>query len=121
MHGSLKLAIKTDSMSIMSHWNNLVNPELDPTQVEGGSQGVRDHPSTRMKELGGPNGELEAGWARVRIDAKDWSKVLSVGRVSSRVVGAVVDETALVMYCWIGGPDDDEESCLTVSMRSPFT
>ena len=118
MHGSLKLAIKTDALSIMSHWNNLVNPELDPTQVEGGSQGVREHPSTRMKELGGPNGENEAGWAKVRIDAKDWSRVLSVGRVSSRVVGALVDETALVMYCWIGGPDDEEESCLTVSVMS---
>lgn len=118
MHGALKLAIKTDALSIASHWTNLVNPELDATQFEGGEQAIRDHPSTRMRELGGPDGQNEAGWAKVRIDAKDWSRVLSVGRVSSRVVGCLLDDTALVMYCWIGGPDDDEESCLTVSLTS---
>lgn len=114
MHGSLKLAIKTDALSITSQWTNLLNPDLDASQFEGGSQAVRDHPSTRMRELGGPDGSDEAGWAKVRIDAKDWSRVLSVGRVSSRVVGCLLDDTALVMYCWIGGPDDEEESCLTV-------
>ncbi|KAK5945005.1 Checkpoint protein hus1 [Knufia obscura] len=118
MHGVLKLAIRTDALNISSHWTNLLNPELDATQFEGGSQAVRDHPSTRMKELGGPDGQDEAGWAKVRIDAKDWSRVLSVGRVSSRVVGCLLDDTALVMYCWIGGPDDDEESCLTYYISS---
>lgn len=114
MYGSLRLAIKTDALAITSHWTNLLNPDLDASQFEGGSQAVRDHPSTRMRELGGPDGSNEAGWAKVRIDAKDWSRVLSVGRVSSKVVGCLVDDTALVMYCWIGGPDDEEDSCLTV-------
>ena len=118
MYGALKLAIKTDALNISSHWTNLLNPELDATQFEGGEQAVRDHPSTRMKELGGSDGQNEAGWAKVRIDAKDWSRVLSVGRVSSRVVGCILDETALVMYCWIGGPDDEEESCLTYYISS---
>lgn len=118
MHGSLKLAIKTDALSIVSQWTNLLNPDLDASQFEGGSQAVRDHPSTRMRELGGPDGSNEAGWAKVRIDAKDWSRVLSVGRVSSRVVGCLLDDTALVMYCWVGGPEDDEESCLTVSFTT---
>ena len=118
MHGSLRLAIKTDALKTASLWTGLVNPELDATQFDGGDTAVQEHPSTRMRELGGPDGQNEAGWAKVRIDAKDWSRVLSVGRVSSRVVGCLVDETALVMYCWIGGPDDDEESCLTVSPES---
>ena len=63
-----------------------MNPELDPATVEGGSQAIRDHPSTRMKVLGGENGEDEAGWAKVRIDARDWSRVLSVGRLGVRVI-----------------------------------
>ena len=86
MHGSLKIATRTDALSISSVWTGLMNPELDPATMEGGSQAIRDHPSTRMKVLGGENGEDEAGWAKVRIDARDWSRVLSVGRLGVRVI-----------------------------------
>lgn len=118
MSGSLRLAVKTDALTIASHWTNLTNPDLDPTQFEGGSQAVRDHPSMRMRELGGLTGEDEAGYATVRIDAKDWSRVLSVGRVSSRVIGCLLHDLALVMYCWIGGAEEEEESCLTYFISS---
>jgi HUS1 checkpoint protein len=80
MHGSLKIAIRTDALSISSVWTGLVNPELDPANVEGGSQGIRDHPSTRMRALG------EDHWATVRVDAKDFARVLSVGRLGARVI-----------------------------------
>jgi HUS1 checkpoint protein len=80
MHGSLKIAIRTDALSISRVWTGLVNPELDPANVEGGSQGIRDHPSTRMKALG------EDHWAMVRVDAKDFVRVLSVGRLGARVI-----------------------------------
>jgi HUS1 checkpoint protein len=80
MHGSLKIAIRTDALSISSVWTGLVNPELDPANVEGGSQGIRDHPSTKMKALG------EDHWAAVRVDAKDFARVLSVGRLGARVI-----------------------------------
>ena len=80
MHGSFKIAIRTDALSISSVWTALVNPELDPANVEGGSQGIRDHPSTKMKELG------EDHWAVVRVDAKDFARVLSVGRLGARVI-----------------------------------
>lgn len=86
MHGSLKIAIKTDALAISSVWTGLTNPELDPSVVQGGSQGIRDHPSTRMRVLGGEHGDLEEGWARVKIDGKDWGKVLSVGRLGGRVI-----------------------------------
>jgi len=120
MHGSLKIAVKTDALSISSRWTGLANPELDPAHFPDGSQGVRDHPSTKMKELGGPNGENEAGWSRVRIDAKDWSRVLSVGRLSARVIACFMNEVGLVLYVYLPSEDDvTEESCLTV--RSRFT
>jgi HUS1 checkpoint protein len=80
MHGSLKIALRTDALSISSMWTGLVNPELDPANIEGGSQGIRDHPSTRMKTLGPDH------WARVRVDAKDFARVLSVGRLGARVI-----------------------------------
>ncbi|KAK4933915.1 Checkpoint protein hus1, partial [Elasticomyces elasticus] len=38
MHGQLKLGVKTDALSISSHWTGLVNPELDAAQFDGGSQ-----------------------------------------------------------------------------------
>ncbi len=73
-------------MSISSIWTDLSNPELDPEQVEGGEAGILEHPSTRMKMLGSADGRSEEGWAKVRIDGRDWGKVMSVGRLSGRVI-----------------------------------
>lgn len=86
MHGSFKIALQTDALSISSVWTGLVNPELEPSNYPGGSQEIRDHPSARMRMLGGEHGEKEEGWAKVRIDAKDWNRVLSVGRLGVRVI-----------------------------------
>ena len=86
MHGCLRLSLRADAMNISSVWTGLSNPELDPSQVEGGDEGIRQHPSTRMKELGSADGVGEEGWATVRIDGKDWSKVMSVGRLGGRVI-----------------------------------
>lgn len=85
MHGSLKLGIATDSLRISSVWTGLVNPPLDPSQM--GDTNMDELPSERMRRLGAdPNGDEEAGWAKVRIDGKDWGRVLSVGRLSPKVV-----------------------------------
>lgn len=86
MHGCLKMSIKTDAMSISSVWTDLSNPELDPSHVAGGNIGVAEHPSTRMRLLGSADGRSEEGWASVRIDGKDWGKVMSVGRLGGRVI-----------------------------------
>ncbi|KAL9107358.1 MAG: hypothetical protein Q9227_007723 [Pyrenula ochraceoflavens] len=118
MHGSFKISIKTDALSISSAWTGLINPELDPSHVSQGSQGIRDHPSTRMRMLGGENGNAEEGWAKVRIDGKDWSKVLSVGRLGGRVIACFIDETALILYVYLQNEDDSEESCLTYYINS---
>ena len=86
MHGCLKMSIKSDAMSIASVWTDLSNPELDPGQVAGGESGIAEHPSTRMKQLGSADGRSEQGWASVRIDGRDWGKVMSVGRLGGRVI-----------------------------------
>lgn len=80
MHGTLKMSIATDSLNIESVWTGLENPDLDPDKV----QGLPDHPSTRMRAAG-PD-----AWATVRIDGKDWSKVLSVGRMGGRVIACML-------------------------------
>jgi HUS1 checkpoint protein len=81
MHGSLKLGIATDALRIESVWSELVNPPLDPGVMS--QREIEQLPSERMRALGRDD---ERGWAKVRIDARDWSRVLSVGRLSPKVV-----------------------------------
>ncbi|KAF2742891.1 Hus1-like protein [Sporormia fimetaria CBS 119925] len=110
MHGCLRLSIRTDAMNISSVWTDLNNPELDPGQVEG----IEEHPSTRMKQLGSADGRSEEGWATVRIDARDWSKVMSVGRLGGRVIACFCHEFALILYVYLPSDSGEEESVLTV-------
>jgi HUS1 checkpoint protein len=126
MHGSLKLSIATDALSISSLWTDLSNPELDPNQAEDGIEGVENHPSTVLKAAG-PD-----AWATVRIDGRDWGRVLSVGRMGGRVIACAyhhlvcsyvtnqgsgfVDEHALILYVYLSNYEDGaDESVLTVS------
>jgi HUS1 checkpoint protein len=109
MHGSLKLSISTDALNISSVWTGLNNPQLDPRQVEDGEDGLENHPSTRLKAAG-PD-----AWSTVRIDGRDWGKVLSVGRLGGRVIACFADEHALILYVYLENHDDGaDESVLTV-------
>ena len=81
MHGKLRLAIATDELRIASVWSGLVNPPLDPAHIS--QEQYSQLPSERMRGVGDDD---ESGWAKVRIDGKDWSRVLSVGRLSPKVV-----------------------------------
>ncbi|MCJ1426043.1 hypothetical protein MMC29_003945, partial [Sticta canariensis] len=53
MHGALRIGVMTAALKIESRWEGLVNPELDPNEVEGGEDGVSRHASTVMKEKEG--------------------------------------------------------------------
>ncbi|KAF2267588.1 Hus1-like protein [Lojkania enalia] len=114
MHGCLKMSIRTDAMSISSVWTDLNNPELDPSQVAGGEIGIAEHPSTRMKQLGSADGRSEEGWAIVRIDGRDWGKVMSVGRLGGRVIACFCHEHALILYVYLPSDNGEDESVLTV-------
>lgn len=98
MHGCLRLRIRTDAMNIASTWTGLSNPELDPSQVDGGADALQNHPSTRMKKLGDAEGRSEEGWATVRIDGRDWGKVMSVGRLGAGQVIACMSGHPLSTY-----------------------
>lgn len=90
MHGSLKLSISTDALNISSVWTGLNNPELDPRQLEGDYLEV--HPSAKLKAAGSD------AWSTVRIDGRDWGKVLSVGRLGGRVI-ACRNSSLLCLSC----------------------
>ena len=115
MHGSLKLSISTDALNISSVWTGLNNPELDPRQVEDGEGGLEEHPSTKLKAAG------PEAWSTVRIDGRDWGKVLSVGRLGGRVIACFADEHALILYVYLSNYDDGaDESVLTVREEAPL-
>ncbi|KLU93179.1 checkpoint protein hus1 [Magnaporthiopsis poae ATCC 64411] len=112
MHGSLRLRVATDSLDVESVWRGLENPELDPAQL---SVPIEDHPSTLFKQAGADK------WASVRVDGKDLSRVLSVGRLDgSRVIACFADEHALILYVYVSQADDmgAEDSVLTYYVSS---
>ncbi|KAI0592414.1 cell cycle checkpoint protein (Hus1) [Pyrenophora tritici-repentis] len=118
MHGCLKMSIKSDAMNISSVWTDLNNPELDPGHVAGGENGIAEHPSTRMKQLGSADGRSEEGWATVRIDGREWGKVMSVGRLGGRVIACFCHEHALILYVYLPNDNGDDESVLTYFISS---
>ncbi|CAG8022902.1 unnamed protein product [Penicillium salamii] len=115
MHGSLRLAIATDELRISSVWSDLVNPPLDPAQMT--QEQIEQLPSERNRMRQVREGD-ESGWAKVRIDGKDWSRVLSIGRMSPKVVACFVNDIALVLYVYLPGSWNGEESCLTYYINS---
>jgi len=90
-HGVLRIGVETASLKIESKWEGLTNPELDPEQVEGGEEGIRGHASTRMKEREG-----EDSWSVVRVEGRDWGRVLGVGRLGGRVIAC---EYSIIFNC----------------------
>ncbi|KAH8163080.1 hypothetical protein CIB48_g5150 [Xylaria polymorpha] len=112
MHGDLRLRLDTDTLDVESRWNGLENPQLDPSQL---TCAIEDHPSTRFRNEGPDK------WATVRVDGKDWSKVLSVGRLDGRVIACFADDHALILYVYVPHHDDPQADDSVVTLvKSPF-
>lgn len=115
MHGGLRLRIATEATDICSVWSDLENPELDAAQLD---MSLEEHPSTKFHEAGPDK------WATVLVDGKDWSRVLSVGRLDGRVIACFADGHALILYVYVPHYDDAsaDDSVVTVRLqqRSKF-
>ncbi|KAF2218750.1 checkpoint protein Hus1/Mec3 [Elsinoe ampelina] len=118
MHGCLRLGLDAEGMKVSSTWTGLNNPELDPGSVDGGVEGVREHPSTRMKRYGDAEGISDEGWATVRVDGRDWGRVLGVGRLGGRVIACFCHENALILYVYLANDHEETESVLTYYVSS---
>ncbi|KAB5516935.1 checkpoint protein hus1 [Coniochaeta sp. 2T2.1] len=97
MHGSLRLSLRTDALNVASTWEKLDNPVLDPAVL---TMPIEEHPSTKFRDAGPDK------WATVRVDGKDWSKVLSVGRLEGRVIACFADDHALILYVYVPQYED---------------
>ncbi|KAL2268564.1 hypothetical protein VTJ83DRAFT_3410 [Remersonia thermophila] len=97
MHGSLRLRLATDALDITSVWTGLENPDLDASNLP---MPPEEHPSARFRAAGPDK------WATVRLDGRDWSRVLSVGRLEGRVIGCFADDHALILYVYVPHTDD---------------
>ncbi|KAK3327892.1 checkpoint protein Hus1/Mec3 [Cercophora scortea] len=112
MFGSLRLRLVTDTLDVTSVWNGLENPELDPSQL---AMPVEEHPSTVFKQAGADK------WATVRVDGKDWSRVLSVGRLDGRVIACFCDDHALILYVYVPHQDDSNAEDVVTYYVSSFS
>ncbi|KAL8677923.1 MAG: hypothetical protein Q9186_005675 [Xanthomendoza sp. 1 TL-2023] len=92
--GEFRIGVETAVCKIESKWQDLTNPELDASQVEGGEEGLREHASTKLKER-----VREEAWATVRVDARDWGRVLGVGRLGGRVIASSEPTLAVSGSC----------------------
>ncbi len=109
MHGTLRLSLATDALDITSVWHNLENPALDPEQLP---VPLAEHPSTLFREAGPDK------WATVRVDGRDWSRVLSVGRLEGRGIACFADERALILYVYVPHAEGGVEDVVTYYVTS---
>lgn len=108
MHGGLRVRIATETADISSAWTDLDNPQLDPAQLR---VPIEEHPSTKFRDRGPDS------WASIYVDGKDWSRVLSAGRLEGRVIACFCHNQSLVLYVYIPHYDDGaaDDAVLTVS------
>jgi HUS1 checkpoint protein len=111
MHGQLKLRIKTDSLDVESTWDKLEHPELEPSHFD---YPIENHPCMKFKAEGPDK------WATVRVDGKDWSRVLGVGRLDGRVIACFSHDNSLILYVYVPQFEDagGEESVVTYYVSS---
>ena len=89
MHGKLRLSLEREGvLALKSTWEGLENVRPAAEDLEGGEEALAMHPCTRMLEMGAGAEEErgEAAWARVRVDGRDWGRVLAVGKCGGDVV-----------------------------------
>jgi HUS1 checkpoint protein len=104
MSGEFKMALKGSEVSVESKWRDLQNPVLAEA-VEN----REEHPSTiRDQTL----------FATVRVDGREWAKVLKVGNVARRVVACFCEGLAIVLYVFLTEESDPDQTVLTYYMSS---
>ncbi|KAI5803093.1 checkpoint protein Hus1/Mec3 [Geopyxis carbonaria] len=93
----MRLEGASETVAVESVWRGLQNPVLEGEVAAS----PRD----------------PGAWAEVRMDGREWVKVLKVGQLAKRVVAAVCEDRALVLYVFLN-EEGEEDTILTYYMSS---
>jgi HUS1 checkpoint protein len=104
MSGDFKMALKGGEVSVESKWRDLQNPVL--AEAVENREG---HPSTIRDQ---------SQFATVRVDGREWAKVLKVGTLAKRVVACFCEGLAIVLYVFLTEESDPDQTVLTYYMSS---
>ncbi|KAF8248746.1 Hus1-like protein [Wilcoxina mikolae CBS 423.85] len=103
MSGEFKLALAGGEVKVESKWRDLQNPLLADTEAREG------HPSTVRNPT---------AFAEVRVDGREWAKVLRVGGLAKRVVACVCEGLVLVLYVFLTEEGDPDQTVVTYYISS---
>ncbi|KAJ3289563.1 hypothetical protein HK104_007379 [Borealophlyctis nickersoniae] len=107
MSGEFTLKVETDAVKVETFFKNLINPELDPSQVD-----VSEQPSMNRN----PH-----TFAEVRVDVRDFAKFLHSSVINPRnVVCCIIEGIGLMLYVYLGEGTDGDDGAFTyyIPMRS---
>lgn len=98
-----------DMVKVESRWGGLQNPITaeDDEEMGGGS---------RIEAMGE---EEKARFREVRIDGREWVRLLKVGVLAKKTVACLIEGRALVIYVWLTEEGERDETVLTVSFDEP--
>lgn len=95
--GEFKMAFESPDVRVETKWADLHNPELANSEELAGQQS---------------NARDASEFSQVRLDGKEWAKVLKVSTLGKKAVACFTDQRAFVLYVFLSD-DDEEEAILT--------
>ena len=103
MNAEFKMALRGGEVSVESKWQELQNPVLADVESR------ESHPSTVRDRM---------SFAEVRVDGREWAKVLKVGVLAKRVVACICDGVAIILYVFLTEEADSDPTVVTYYMNS---
>ncbi|TGZ84816.1 Hus1-like protein [Ascodesmis nigricans] len=90
-----------EMVKVESRWRDLQNPVTEDSDQQ---QDLSDEEASRFKQ--------------VRVDGREWVRLLKVGVLARKCVACFVEGRALVVYVWLTEEGDRDETVLTYYMAS---
>ncbi|KAF3925079.1 hypothetical protein AA313_de0208397 [Arthrobotrys entomopaga] len=111
MNGVLRMKADADAVKVESEWRGLINPAVG----EDGEMEWEDSDEQAVQQTT----QEKAKFSTVRVDSKEWAKVVRVSAAGKRVIAWLCNNHALVVYVFMG--DDGTNSATIIYYVSSFT
>ncbi|ODQ65256.1 hypothetical protein NADFUDRAFT_51851 [Nadsonia fulvescens var. elongata DSM 6958] len=100
--GNLIISVESEFVKVVTTWEGLSNPELSLSQ----------NPDTVDQN------EEKISIAEVMIKCKDWWYLLQMTEIASKIIIGIVDERALVAYCYMSPTLESDMGVATYYINS---